>query len=235
MMEFTGERFTPECEGEIRLEHLHRYRAVCPVVMGKVVLDVASGEGYGTALLGKYAKRVVGADVDPACIEHAVSRYGNYKVGFVTRSADDLGLETDYFDVVTSFETLEHLTTHDEMLSEMRRVLKADGLFIVSTPDKAIYSDLEGMDNPHHPKELYLPEFEALCRRHFSCVQILGQQLNLCSLLVPTDCPVVTNATIFRDRDRFVVVQAKYLIAICGESFGAVNEAMQVMTSAFVA
>ena len=73
-LEFTGERFTPECVREIRHEHLHRYvfaRALCG---GARVLDAACGEGYGSALLAGAAKQVTGVDLDKATVAHAWNR-----------------------------------------------------------------------------------------------------------------------------------------------------------------
>ena len=62
-MEFTGERYVPTEGGEIRQEHLHRYAWCLPAVVGKDVLDIASGEGYGSAMLAAHARSVVGVDI----------------------------------------------------------------------------------------------------------------------------------------------------------------------------
>ena len=62
-MEFTGERFLPECLGEIAMEHYHRYFFATAFIAGKDVLDIASGEGYGTHILSHYASHVTGVDV----------------------------------------------------------------------------------------------------------------------------------------------------------------------------
>ena len=66
-MEFSGERFIPHVEGDIQLEHMHRYLAVRRLVSGKRVLDIACGEGYGSDILGKTAATVTGVDIDDKC------------------------------------------------------------------------------------------------------------------------------------------------------------------------
>jgi O-antigen biosynthesis protein len=62
-MEFTGERFAPEAHGNIELEHLRRYLQAREISSGKVVLDIASGEGFGSAMLANSANKVMGVDI----------------------------------------------------------------------------------------------------------------------------------------------------------------------------
>ena len=76
-LDFTGERFTPECVREIWYEHWHRYVFARQLAKGKRVLDAACGEGYGSALLADVAASVVGADISDQAIAHARSRYGD--------------------------------------------------------------------------------------------------------------------------------------------------------------
>ncbi len=74
-MKFTGERFVPGTQGSIELEHLHRYLQACEIIKGKHVLDIASGEGYGSAMLADCAKSVIGVDISPEAVLHASSSY----------------------------------------------------------------------------------------------------------------------------------------------------------------
>ena len=74
---FTGERFIPGTRGEIWIEHWHRYHFASRFVAGKRVLDLACGEGYGSALLARRAATVVGVDVSQAAIDHARRTYPN--------------------------------------------------------------------------------------------------------------------------------------------------------------
>ena len=76
MLEWTGERFLPwRNDPTLAYEHLHRYFYAAEFARGKNVLDLASGEGYGTNLLAQVAQRVVGVDIAAEAIEHATERY----------------------------------------------------------------------------------------------------------------------------------------------------------------
>ncbi len=186
VMPFTGERFTPECEREIWYEHYHRYAFACPLVKGKAVLDAASGEGYGARLLAATAGRVVGVDLDEQSVAHACNRYasaGDVSLEFIQATCDQLPFEDNSFDVVVSFETLEHLSAQEAMLAEFERVLKPSGFIIISTPDKAVYSDATGYDNPYHVKELYRHEFQVLLDKHWPTQQWFGQKMAFFSML----------------------------------------------------
>lgn len=184
-LEFTGERFTPECVREIVYEHWHRYGWARGLVDGKDVLDCACGEGYGSHLLAGSARSVVGVDIDKAAVDHAQQRYAANapgKLEYVQADALELPFEDDRFDVVVSFETLEHLAEHDDLLAGFRRVLKPDGILLLSSPDKRTYSDLTGYDNEFHVRELYRDELESLLGRHFPNYRLFGQKLMFHSL-----------------------------------------------------
>ena len=182
-LDFTGERFTPECVREIWYEHYHRYAFAKNLVKDKKVLDAACGEGYGSALLSKYSKAVTGIDIDKGTIEHAKERYKKKGLSFVVGSCVKLPFEDDSFDMVISFETLEHLEQQEEMLSEFNRVLKNDGTLIISTPDKRHYSDETGFSNEYHVKELYKEEFKGLLDCHWEQQTWYAQAMNFSSIL----------------------------------------------------
>ncbi|MEX0915136.1 MAG: class I SAM-dependent methyltransferase [Wenzhouxiangellaceae bacterium] len=182
-LEFTGERFTPECVREIFHEHWHRYAWAQRLVGGLEVLDCACGEGYGSRILADAAKSVTGVDIDAATIDHARRRYATADVEFECASALELPFENDHFDAVVSFETLEHLTEHDELMREFRRVLKPEGFLLMSSPDKKTYSDDTGFDNEFHVRELYRDQFEDLLERYFPHYRLYGQKLMFNSAL----------------------------------------------------
>lgn len=182
-LEFTGERFTPECVREMAYEHWHRYAWAAPLCKGKRVLDAACGEGYGSQLLSSSAEHVIGVDLSEAAISHARSKYRASNLEFHAADVTRLPLPDDSVDVVVSFETLEHLSAHDEMLAEFRRVLRQDGCLLISSPDRKTYSDEREYDNPFHVRELYRDEFEALLARHFPAYRLFGQKLMFVSAL----------------------------------------------------
>ena len=218
-LEFTGERFTPECVREIWYEHFHRYVFARDLVENLKVLDAACGEGYGSALLATTAASVTGVDASAEAIEHAKNRYGGDSVAFSVADCLELPFDNDEFDCIVSFETLEHLEDHDGLMTEFRRVLKPAGFLLVSSPDKAIYTDRLKNDNEFHLRELYREEFEALLGHYFPSYRLLGQKLVFQSAIWPLDG--VSGATFHQEnKGSFDTVAAPrhdpvYLIAIC--------------------
>ena len=179
MLDWTGERYLPWIEsGPIHYEHLHRYAYARQFVRGKKVIDLACGEGYGTALLADDAAYALGIDIDESTIAHAASRYKRDNLEFKSGSIIDIPVKgKGKFNVAICFEAIEHITEHEKLLSEVKRVLRADGLLIISSPNKAVYTDAPDYHNPFHIKELYLDEFEGLLKRYFKNVQVLGQRV----------------------------------------------------------
>jgi SAM-dependent methyltransferase len=186
---FTGERFTPECVREMRYEHWHRYAFAAGLARGKRVLDAACGEGYGSALLARHGAEVVGVDVSAEAIAHARARYGESpQLRFVHADCTALDdFDGPGFDLIASFETLEHLQAQDRMLAGFARLLEQDGLLLVSSPDRATYSDARGYSNEFHVRELYRHELEALLSRHFPAFRLFGQKLLFQSALWALD------------------------------------------------
>ncbi|HIE4563162.1 TPA: glycosyltransferase [Stenotrophomonas maltophilia] len=186
MIEFTGERFVPTEHGVIRQEHLHRYAWCLPLVEGKDVLDVASGEGYGSAMLASRARSVRGVDISQEAVDHAAGRYSTLtNLKYLQGSAAAIPLADDSVDVVVSFETIEHLMEQEEMMAEIRRVLRSDGVLVMSSPNKEVYSDRAGYHNDFHVKELYQAEFQALVGRHFPASRLCGHRMAVCSTITP--------------------------------------------------
>ena len=164
-LEFTGERFVPGIAGEIAHEHWHRYAFARRHARAKRVLDVACGEGYGSALLAAVAGTVTGIDIDAAAIAHARASYAALpNLHFAEGSAASLSLPDASVDVVVSFETIEHLPRADQprMLAELARVLAADGVLLLSAPNPAEYSTARNYRNPFHQHEPDRAELEEL-------------------------------------------------------------------------
>ena len=84
-------------------------------------------------------------------------------------------LESNYFDIIVSFETLEHLEQQTEFIDECYRVLVPNGLLIISTPDKIIYHSV-GRFSEHHCSELTYDDFFNLVKRKFEIKTVLFQQ-----------------------------------------------------------
>jgi len=188
MIEFTGERFVPTEGGEIHYEHMHRYGWSVAHAAGLDVLDIACGEGYGTALLANRARSVIGVDISEEAVAHASEKYRDLaNVKFQVGSAAAIPLQDASVDLAVSFETIEHLAQQREMIAELRRVLRPAGLLIISSPNKKVYSDDRNFVNEFHVKELYLDEFDALLKEKFPHVAYMGQRFMTASALFPLD------------------------------------------------
>ena len=186
-LDFTGERMTTNIAGQIAFEHYHRYCLARDLAVGRNILDVASGEGYGSALLADVARSVVGVELDAASVKHAREAYTRENLRFLEGDATRMPLPDACVDMVVSFETLEHLGDHDRFLSEVRRVLRPGGLFLVSTPDRDVYSAPGQPKNPYHVLELTPPQFSQLLSTHFTHHRILAQRALIGSVLAPRD------------------------------------------------
>jgi len=226
---FSVERFDPRDGGPImRYEHVHRYAACAEVVRGKRVLDVASGEGYGASLLARTAKSVVGSDIDEDVVGAARGRYARDGLEFVRADMFDLPFENGAFDVVTCFEAIEHVEHPGIALDEIARVLAPSGTAIVSTPDKAVYSDAEDYTNEFHLHEFYEAEFREELAKRFASVLLLGQRVRAGSELVALDGALTAEQPTVGylpdpGASEAAVTPSTYLIAVCrnGDAAGA--------------
>jgi len=183
---FTGERFVPGIEGEIVYEHVHRYAFARRYATGRRVLDVACGEGYGSAILAAEAASVTGVDIDAATLAHAREAYASHaNLAFVEGSAAKLPLADASFDLVVSFETIEHLDAADQpaMLAEIARVLAPDGALVLSAPNRPEYSESRGYVNPYHRHEHDRAELERLLDAQFPARRWHAQRVWLGSTL----------------------------------------------------
>ncbi|MFD2703144.1 glycosyltransferase [Paenibacillus shunpengii] len=213
-MKFTGERYIPDIEDkELQIEHIQRYQSVSELVRGKRVLDAACGEGYGSYILSQTASSVHGVDIDNSTIAEATEKYGNMNTKFLVSSIEKLPFDDQQFDVVISFETLEHVdeTIQLRFLEEISRVLKHDGVLVISTPNKLHYSDNSQYKNPFHIKELYREEFTELLGRFFKHTHILSQRFEVVSVL-----DSVEGHHPYRNlNDPQEIQYEKYMIAVC--------------------
>jgi O-antigen biosynthesis protein len=187
LIEWTGERMVPWApDYQTVYEHLHRYHFAAQVCEGKRVLDLASGEGYGSAILGKVATEVIGIDIDHASVEHARLHHESDNVHFVEGSMlDASALGGEQFDVVVCFEALEHVDDHATLLDVVCGALREGGIFIVSTPDRTVYS--RDYHNPFHVHELDRVEIREYLSPRFPSVVLYGQVVATGSLMQALD------------------------------------------------
>jgi ubiquinone/menaquinone biosynthesis C-methylase UbiE len=171
--------------GQTEIEHYHRYCLARDICAGLDVIDVASGEGYGSAIIAGTARHVVGIELDAGSIAHATESYKLANLRFLQGNALAMPLPDACADALVSFETLEHLRDHETFMREVLRVLRPGGLVLISTPDRIIYSAPGEPINPYHLRELTPPEFEQLLSSHFRNRHVWLQRAMVGSLLVP--------------------------------------------------
>jgi len=162
-------------------EHVARYVFASKFVSGKRVLDMACGSGYGSKILyDAGAVTVHGYDLSKEAIEFANQNYLNESIKFQIMDAIKITFPANLFDCVVSFETIEHVSDYEEAIKGFHRILKDDGIIIISTPNKEIVS--RGRDkpmNPFHIKEFTRDEFLELMNKYFINVELFSQKLQI--------------------------------------------------------
>ncbi len=178
LIDWTGERCVPWApDVQVVYEHFHRYLWAARVVGGLKVLDLGSGEGFGAAILAESAAQVVGVDVDARTVEHSRLNYAAANLEFHIGTALDLSMfEAGSFGAVVAFEIIEHIRDQERVLEEVARLLADDGLLVISTPDRRLYSEVTDQHNPFHKRELGLEEFHELLAVYFPHVASWGQR-----------------------------------------------------------
>jgi len=172
-LEYTGEFVVPgRVPYENWQEHVNRYLFAKSFVKGKVVPDIACGTGYGSRILAEEANTVVGGDISRDAVAYAKKAFVAGNLDFILLDAHYLPFRKGAFDVVVSFETIEHLEKPEHFLDEVRRTLK--GCLIISTPNGE-YNSRRGFVNPFHIKEFSLEECLRMLKRRFENLQFFMQ------------------------------------------------------------
>jgi GT2 family glycosyltransferase/protein-L-isoaspartate O-methyltransferase/glycosyltransferase involved in cell wall biosynthesis len=204
-------------------EHYHRYLFAAALAPGRRVLDVATGEGYGAAMLATQADEVVAVDIDDAAVEHARANYRLANLSF--RQGDMLELSEladGSFDLVTCFEALEHVDDHDRVISEVQRLLAPEGILLLSTPDRVVYTMEQGRDNPFHTHEVSQDELVDLLS-DFAHVRVWGQNVAVGSVMIPLGSEHNSGEvlTLTRKQDGWtpgVKLSSTYLLAVASSA-----------------
>jgi SAM-dependent methyltransferase len=177
----TSERITPEAfksreEYLLYLRHLFAYGfAKGTVAENSLVLEVGCGEGYGTSLLSGNQEKVIGLDVDKNAIARAREKYGSENCVFTLYDGFRIPYEDNFFDAVISFQVIEHIRDDINFVSEIHRVLRTNGVLILTTPNGALRIKRGQKPwNRFHIREYYPDELENLLKIKFSDVKILG-------------------------------------------------------------
>jgi len=212
-------------------EHIDRYTFALGYVKGKRVLDAACGTGYGTILLAQVADRVTGIDISPTAINHARKWYPVIALDFIEGDVLSLPFPDSSFDVVVSFETVEHIKEYKKFIKECRRVLTPNGILICSTPNSKISSPDGVVKNPFHVVEFDPVQFTDLLLKDFALVEMYGQndidflKVTICGCIAKIKDFLGVNKRLIPRREKecsFPVSQFKdgmtksaYMIAVC--------------------
>src|SRR4051812_22367474 len=157
--------------------HASRYLFAAPMIRGRRVLDIACGTGYGLDILAAEARAVIGVDADLDAVRAALR--GRTPRAVVLGDGACLPFPPATFDAITSFETLEHLEQRDGFLAELARVLRPDGVCILSTPNANYTQPVDGRPrNPFHVHEYSPQELRDALGRRFASVEMLGQEID---------------------------------------------------------
>lgn len=193
MLEFTGERVVPGLvDPNLLNEHLARYRFTAHFIAGGPpgmrVLDAGCGSGYGSAELAGAAAdvgnvvsnvvaNVVGIDISGDAVQYARSTFGGPRNTFLQASCETLPFADASFDLIAAFEVIEHLERWPDFLREARRVLRPSGVLLVSTPNKAYYTESRAAagPNPYHVHEFEYGEFQTALLEVFPEVRLWSQ------------------------------------------------------------
>ncbi len=176
------ERIDPknDFQSDIYQEHWQRYLFAKKFVAGQKVLDVACGTGYGSYLLAQSgAREVVGLDISGPTIEQARKDYRRENLRFCQERAEKMSWPDNFFEVIVSFETIEHIDQDRLFLKEAARVLRPGGLFIISTPNRILnlyYLIYRRPFNKFHFREYTRGKFLKLLKNNFTIVDIYGQR-----------------------------------------------------------
>lgn len=220
-LEYTGERVVPgKVDNDLWREHVSRYAFAGALAAGRDVLDAGCGSGYGSDLLaGRGARSVLGVDVSAEAVGYARATYRRPNLSYGVMSVTELALPDRSRDLVVSFEVIEHLHEQERLVDEAARVLRDDGLFVVSTPNRLVYR--KGLaPNPYHARELSAGEFRDLLGRRFPQVRLFSQDFTFGVSFAPVqggDGGAPAEEFVMLDRSLLGdPAPQSYLIAVCG-------------------
>lgn len=181
-MENTRERALPGDQMQPIEDHLVYLKHVALYEFAKKlssqpqrILDLGCGEGYGAQILASAARMVVAADYSSETVLHAARKYAGENLVFVVCDAQRLPFRPDVFDMVVSFEVIEHLASVSRYLEEVRRVLTQTGLCLLSTPNRLLrLLPFQKPWNRFHLREYDFKGFAKALEEQFRQVRVCG-------------------------------------------------------------
>lgn len=162
----------------IYLIHKLTYDYALQFVQDKIVLDFGCGSGYGSASIADSCKHIIGIDISEEAIDYAKSNYQNERLSFQLikdTNIEKLPFPENSFDTVLSFQVVEHVRNTDAYFSEIHRVLRPDGYFLIATPNREtrLYK-FQKPWNQWHLTEYSAGNLSKALHKNFKTVQILN-------------------------------------------------------------
>jgi 2-polyprenyl-3-methyl-5-hydroxy-6-metoxy-1,4-benzoquinol methylase len=190
--------------------HLARYSFVRPLCMGRRVLDVACGEGYGSRLLADWgAQHVCGADVSEEALKQALRHFSSPNISFhhVRGEWLDAAFAGGEFDLVVSLETIEHVDDPVAFLRAIRDIVKSNGIIVLSCPNDWWYYPGEHQSNPYHRRKHHFEEFQELAETELGLATgwyVGGAAVGYCNLAlerIPVCNPDTSQLAMLQERE----------------------------------
>jgi SAM-dependent methyltransferase len=189
----------------IPFEYVHRYTYASELLRNKRVLDLAARQGYGARILAETAESVIGLDVDSTVVQDAANKYRRDNLKFLVGSPVSVPISPGHtFDAVICFDAIEDATNPQTFFAEIKRLLKPDGLFLISVPNQSSRDNLFGT-------KAFTPElFHHLLKSRFSHVEPFKQEIWANSIIQPD---ALSNNGTGRPKG-----EPQYLLAIASDS-----------------
>jgi len=155
------------------LDHIARYEFIKNMVANKVVLDAGCGNGYGTYMLAKVVQKIIGVDIASEAIAYAKKNFVAQNLNFIQMDCQNLKFDDSSFDMVCSFDVIEHIENYQSYLSGLNRILRKSGILAISTPNNK--NNQHPPANPFHKKEFAYQEFKLLLNKYFNVIDFYGE------------------------------------------------------------
>lgn len=180
--------------------YIDRYLFASKYVKDKIVIDSASGTGYGANILynvGK-AKKVYGVEINNKAVAYSQFKYGNENIIYKQGNILELPFENEIFDVFTSFETIEYIKEDEKQMQEVKRVLKNGGYYILSAPNNLGFIKF-------HVKDYNYLSIKELISKYFKIEKIYNQN----SDNTTTESKIIETIESNYEEAKFFIIVAK--------------------------
>ena len=217
-MPFTGERVVPgEVAPALWSEHMARYAFAAQFSANARTLDVGCGTGYGSAHLAQRSQRVFAVDVSSEALTYASAHFPVANLTFLQGNATALPIASKQVGLLTAFEIIEHIDHWADAIAECARVLRDDGLALISTPNRHYYTASRGTagPNPYHVHEFEFAEFRTALQCHFRHVMVLLQNRAECVALYPHR--IYPSASACLDATAGSENESHFFVALCSQ------------------